>query len=350
MNDTTSARTGFSGVSKALPAALLDRSVLLAVGLAVTGFLGLVAVEAVLFGRAAWHPEESPLGGAMGWVRTGLAVGFSAALLAALRRALPPPPPARPGETRAAMVGAFALLGLAALLAADPVAFGRLTWEDGPVENVSALATGLGALCFFWVALSSGRRRAWAACGGALVLGLGLVALTGEEISWGQRLLGVETPGGLAGINDQGEMNLHNVVTEESELLYYVGGFALLVGLPLVADDEARRGPLGPLLPARLVGVVAAPMAALNFDLWGVVPVQMSFWLTAAALLWWGRGRGAFALLAVSLLIAQIALLVLGPEMIRRWDVKEYKELFLALGFLAYAVSAARAERAVARG
>jgi hypothetical protein len=44
-----------------------------------------------------------------------------------------------------------------------------------------------------------------------ILLCLGTFVLAGEEISWGQRVLGIATPAELADVNAQSEMNLHNV-------------------------------------------------------------------------------------------------------------------------------------------
>lgn len=43
-----------------------------------------------------------------------------------------------------------------------------------------------------------------------LLLGIGCFLIAGDEISWGQRLLGVETPENLAALNTQRELNFHN--------------------------------------------------------------------------------------------------------------------------------------------
>ncbi len=43
------------------------------------------------------------------------------------------------------------------------------------------------------------------------MLMLALIFLAGEEISWGQRILGFETPDSLQGINKKNEANLHNI-------------------------------------------------------------------------------------------------------------------------------------------
>lgn len=66
--------------------------------------------------------------------------------------------------------------------------FRFLLQEDGPVEWLSAIAFVL----FLAVAL--------------IMLFAG-----GEEVSWGQRIFGWETPRELIEVNDQGETNLHNI-------------------------------------------------------------------------------------------------------------------------------------------
>ena len=57
----------------------------------------------------------------------------------------------------------------------------------------------------------------------------------GEEISWGQRILGIETPESLEGINDQGETNLHNLSTGKANQLFQV--FWLVMGVLLIYAD-----------------------------------------------------------------------------------------------------------------
>ena len=84
--------------------------------------------------------------------------------------------------------------------------------EDGLLEWLTALALGtiagvlLVRLRARWRSLS--RRQTVTLVGLAALAALG----AGEELSWGQRLLGLATPAGLAEINRQGETNLHNLV------------------------------------------------------------------------------------------------------------------------------------------
>ena len=81
------------------------------------------------------------------------------------------------------------------------------TDEDGPVESASALFWLAAAIAAAFSASRAGRN-------GALLIAafsLGCFVLFGEEISWGQRLIGFETPEAIREINYQDEVNLHNL-------------------------------------------------------------------------------------------------------------------------------------------
>ncbi len=56
----------------------------------------------------------------------------------------------------------------------------------------------------------------------------------GEELSWGQRIFGVETPEPLKLINDQGETNLHNLSGFQLERLFSLFWFSYAFVLPLI--------------------------------------------------------------------------------------------------------------------
>ena len=98
--------------------------------------------------------------------------------------------------------------------------FFALTREDGFLENVSAvyyLLAMFGCLLLFFNAknfsdpanqatyFSLTRRYVF------LMLGLIFFVSLGEEISWGQRLIGFDTPETVAARNVQGEFNIHNL-------------------------------------------------------------------------------------------------------------------------------------------
>lgn len=75
---------------------------------------------------------------------------------------------------------------------------------------------------------------------------LGALVLAGEEISWAQRVFGVVTPGELAGVNHQAELNVHNInVGIPSEDLFKL--FAFAMGLSGAGLALLARRPNGPL-------------------------------------------------------------------------------------------------------
>jgi hypothetical protein len=86
--------------------------------------------------------------------------------------------------------------------------------EDGFIEWLTVLALVLGSLLCLYRAITIKLRR------GALFF-LGLIVLSGiylfgagEEISWGQRIFGVESSQFFMAHNSQGETNLHNLVLD----------------------------------------------------------------------------------------------------------------------------------------
>jgi hypothetical protein len=89
--------------------------------------------------------------------------------------------------------------------------FRFLLQEDGPAEWLSAIAFILTGLVSFRIAI--GRFKAGHAWQAWLFIAVAVVMIFagGEEISWGQRIFGWETPQELIDVNDQGETNLHNI-------------------------------------------------------------------------------------------------------------------------------------------
>ena len=119
---------------------------------------------------------------------------------------------------------------LAALFFLDRQAFRVVLNEDGVVEWAQVLmwagSGGIGA----WIAaerLRSGYR-------GQAILWIGFALVTlflaGEELSWGQRLLDLETPEVLEEINRQDEINLHNIgrtLTVFNAALFIASAYAI---------------------------------------------------------------------------------------------------------------------------
>ena len=106
---------------------------------------------------------------------------------------------------------------LVALSFLDRPLFRFLTAEDRLLEWAQFVGyLGAAALAAV-VAFSLARRGARVAitCIWAL-LALGCLGVAGEEISWGQRIFGWETPESLQAANLQEETNIHNIGTVQS--------------------------------------------------------------------------------------------------------------------------------------
>lgn len=95
-----------------------------------------------------------------------------------------------------------------------------LVREDSVLEWLEFGGYAAAAALAAWTAvrLQRGGRIGLALAFGALALCCALAA--GEEISWGQRIFGLDTPGELERVNRQRELNVHNVESIER-------GFAL---------------------------------------------------------------------------------------------------------------------------
>ena len=118
----------------------------------------------------------------------------------------------------AALALAVPLVG-AVLLGASRVSlpvFQFFTREDGVLEWLQFAAyitASVVALVVAWTLLRSDRRGFAAAY---LAVALGAFVVAGEEISWGQRVFGVETPESLEELNRQGEIGVHNIFGVET--------------------------------------------------------------------------------------------------------------------------------------
>ncbi len=96
----------------------------------------------------------------------------------------------------------------------NPYSVVIMTKEDGLLENLSALLFGFSAIGFILFAFRSEYLKSRNSLFPYLIT-IGWILLMfifmGEEISWGQRLFGIETPDLLVSINTQNETNIHNI-------------------------------------------------------------------------------------------------------------------------------------------
>jgi hypothetical protein len=136
------------------------------------------------------------------------------------------------------VLGAVAL----ALASLFPRLYHFLIDEDHVIEwsqFAAILAASVAFALAAWLTLQAGRRSLAVLF---LLVGVGSFIVAGEEISWGQRILGFLTPGALSDINHQGETNFHNISSLQrlfnfGELLVGLYGF----GVPLLWASRRVR-------------------------------------------------------------------------------------------------------------
>lgn len=135
------------------------------------------------------------------------------------------------------VIGAV-VIGIAAL---NVDAYSKLIDEDGIIENASATLWLLAAIAGT-LALFTQKRRLTAS---RIVLGLLLVFFVlcgGEEISWGQRILGFQGPQQLVALNKQHETNLHNIGSiSVFSNVFFVLTLIFFLGLPWLAGQSNMR-------------------------------------------------------------------------------------------------------------
>lgn len=136
-----------------------------------------------------------------------------------------------------------AVCGIGAMIAIvtiGPSTATYLTEEDGLVENLTmSVFAASGVICALFAFRSRGALRYYLGLWAVLA-----VLFCGEEISWGQRWFGYDTPE-LLSSNFQGEANIHNlpwltprVVDDPTDLItsqgaFYAGFFTYFLAIPI---------------------------------------------------------------------------------------------------------------------
>lgn len=250
----------------------------------------------------------------------------------------------RPAKFRLAVVFLIST-GFIALFIISPELFSALCREDQPVEMLSSILFFVCCAIFlevFLMALKFRKKQYFLiVSSAALLIIFFLIGM--EEISWFQRVLGIDTPSVFAG-NMQKEMNLHNYATNYVENAYYFSSFIFLVLIPFIffrIPELRSLGAVTLLIPGRTSLLAASVIMAYNYDMWNNVLIQFSFFVSLLILCnIHNRARGRDRIIITSiiliLVITQFILLFNPGHIIRRWDATEYKEFFISLAFLIY--------------
>ena len=244
--------------------------------------------------------------------------------------------------------------------------------EDGIVESTSAVLLFLTSAIFLFVfnrfrTSRVDHRRFYRTV--SMLLALVFFFMAMEEVSWFQRQFLIKTPSLFEG-NLQNEVNLHNFYSKEVENIYYFFSFLFLIAFPFIHEKTslfARIKPLPFFVPGISVVLISAIFPAYNYNMWNVLFIQIAFFTTLFILLhyllgpYWplspvvgvpyegqekvgipNRHWYFVAVLVISLLGTQAAFLAWGDSQTTWWYVYEYKELFIPVSFLFYALEIVR--------
>ncbi len=186
-------------------------------------------------------------------------------------------------NTRRSIIFWNAIALVAALTIVSTFFFARqfyleLAAEDALGENLTALLYGVAGFMIIIHCLRKDQRvtNSWRAAILPMLLGLFFIFIAGEEVSWGQRMLGISTPEAIREQNVQGEMNLHNLrfFGENAGILNQhtaLNAFALLFGVVF---------PLGYFFVRRIrvifnaVNFPISPLACCTFFAMGILQGQ----------------------------------------------------------------------------
>jgi cell division protein FtsW (lipid II flippase) len=105
--------------------------------------------------------------------------------------------------------------------------FEQYIGEDALVEWITVIALLMACLTCFIRAIKLQRHRTWLFLLTSVLLGLVLFFGAGEEISWGQRILGIESSEYFKEKNLQGETNFHNLVLGGIKINMWIFSFLL---------------------------------------------------------------------------------------------------------------------------
>jgi hypothetical protein len=175
----------------------------------------------------------------------------------------------------ALMIAAVPILGSLAISATVlyPGLFQKVIEEDRLVEWLQFGLLLVASLLFAMVSVRLIRDGRTGRGVLYLLLAFGVFFVAGEEISWGQRILGLDTPENLAALNSQQEISVHNIYSLHAAFIYAVmlgaayGSIAPLISLVL---PEGRYSTPGRLLLPPLC-LVPAFLVPFGYRLWRLI-------------------------------------------------------------------------------
>jgi len=138
-----------------------------------------------------------------------------------------------------------------------------------------------------------------------IVLILGAIYFAGEELSWGQHIIGWHSPEVFQQINDQGETNLHNISAVFDQLPRLLVTLSIAIG--------------GVILP--------------------IYRITKKIYLNKSHLWYWVLPTSSLLTISILVIIARPALEFLEHTFVDIFSVGEFKECLIALFIMLYSVS-----------
>ncbi len=148
-----------------------------------------------------------------------------------------------------------------------PVGYIYFISEDYFAEYASFGSWAMASCFSAWMLLNEPDSRK----PGLVLVTLGTFFVAMEEISWGQRILGLPSPKLFAAYNSQGEMNVHNLLTFSKNKTAAIAIFLWGIFLPLLTTKwgQLRRwcSKLGiPIVPIHLWPFILLAIFFLTYD------------------------------------------------------------------------------------
>jgi hypothetical protein len=109
--------------------------------------------------------------------------------------------------------------------------FERYTVEDGLIEWLTVSGLLLGSIVCLYRFIKWFKKKAWIFLAITLLLGLMQFVVAGEEISWGQRIMGIKPSEFFEKNNLQHETNFHNLIVNGVKINKVVFTFGLIAML-----------------------------------------------------------------------------------------------------------------------
>lgn len=247
----------------------------------------------------------------------------------------------------------------------------RADWfarEDFILEYTTAALAIAASVILFVLVVRFAKAKQWSQTLLAALLAIAFFVIGMEEISWMQRIIGLESPQYFIDNNWQAEINLHNLDTEIIMSIFHAAVFVLFVLVPFLNKNittllkRVKLSRLSIFIPARWLIIPAIIQlgyaAAISYEPYSILNLTINIG-TILILIYYivvlpKELSGMRLVLVVSFIVFVItyittATLDFQAAEVRGWMGTEYRELFACLIFFLYALHIFKVSRLTAK-